>query len=220
MIQRITCYLGTGTEPYENLAVERFLMEAVEEGELILYLWQNRRTVVIGRNQNPWRECRLTELQRDGGSLARRLSGGGAVYHDLGNLNFTFCVQGMDYDLRRQQSVILEACHLLGIGAELSGRNDLLAEGRKFSGNSFYNHNGYAFHNGTLLVDADLECIGKYLSPSRMKLEGKGVDSVRSRVVNLAELHPGLTVEHMCRAMTKALESIYQLPSETFSAER
>ena len=220
MIQRITCYLGTGTEPYENLAVERFLMEAVEEGELILYLWQNRRTVVIGRNQNPWRECRLTELQRDGGSLARRLSGGGAVYHDLGNLNFTFCVQGMDYDLRRQQSVILEACHLLGIGAELSGRNDLLAEGRKFSGNSFYNHNGYAFHNGTLLVDADLECLGKYLSPSRMKLEGKGVDSVRSRVVNLAELHPGLTVEHMCRAMTKALESIYQLPSETFSAER
>ena len=135
----------------------------------------------------------------------------GGVFHDLGNLNFTFSVTEENYDLHRQQQVILTACRLLGLRAELSGRNDLLAEGRKFSGNSFYAHNGRAFHNGTLLVDADMTKMGRYLSPSAAKIASKGVDSVRSRVVNLRELCPGLTIEKMAEAMNRAFEQVYGL---------
>lgn len=217
MIHTIRYYIEHGTNPYENLALEQYLTETAQEGVCTLYLWQNRHTVVIGRNQNAWQECRTTELEKDGGTLVRRLSGGGAVYHDLGNLNFTFCVRTQDYDLHRQQRVIVEACRLLGIPAEISGRNDVLTGGRKFSGNSFYSHDGHSFHNGTLLLHADLANLGKYLSPSRAKLESKGVASVRSRVINLCELKPELTLTMMEKAMISAFETVYEGKADALS---
>ena len=213
MIRKLLYYIGSCTDPHRNLALEEYLTDTVGEDTCILYLWQNRHTVVIGRNQNAWQECRTTELERDGGTLARRLSGGGAVYHDLGNLNFTFSLCVEDYDLRRQQSVIVEACRALGIPAEISGRNDILTNGCKFSGNSFYSHAGRSFHNGTLLISVNMSDLGKYLTPSRAKLESKGVASVRSRVINLTELKPDLTIDGMAHAMVGALETVYGLPA-------
>ena len=213
MIKKLQYYIGSCTDPHRNLALEEYLTDTVGEDTCILYLWQNKHTVVIGRNQNAWQECRTTELERDSGTLARRLSGGGAVYHDMGNLNFTFSLRTQDYDLRKQQSVIVEACRSLGIPAEISGRNDILTNGCKFSGNSFYSHAGCSFHNGTLLVNVDMANLGKYLTPSKTKLESKGVASVRSRVINLTELKPDLTIDGMAQAMVKAFETVYGLES-------
>ena len=138
MINKLYIYESTGVDPYENIATEKYLLENVQAGSCILYLWQNKNTVVIGRNQNAWAECRTSLLEQEGGKLARRLSGGGAVYHDLGNLNFTFLTCEDEHNIDRQLSVIQEACKRLGIETEKSGRNDLLASGHKFSGNAFY----------------------------------------------------------------------------------
>ncbi|MCD8191737.1 MAG: lipoate--protein ligase [Oscillospiraceae bacterium] len=205
--------LKTGsTNPYYNLALEEQLLRGVGAGECILYLWQNRRTVVIGRNQNAEDECRVQALEADGGHLARRLSGGGAVYHDLGNLNFTFLTTAEDYDTARQTQVILQAVRSLGVDAERTGRNDLTADGRKFSGHAFYKTAGRGCHHGTLMVNVEREQMGRYLQVSPLKLRAKGVQSVRSRVVNLAEIAPTLTVEKLSAALESAFGEVYALP--------
>lgn len=216
MIDNLYFYIQKNTDPYENLALEKTLLDRVPEGGMILYLWQNEKTVVIGKNQNAWAECNCRLLEEEGGRLARRLSGGGAVFHDLGNLNFTFLCREEDYDLARQQTVLLHACRLAGIRAELSGRNDLLAEGRKCSGNAFYHAGGKAYHHGTLLLSANMELMQRYLTPQKAKLEAKGVKSVRSRVVNLSELAPGLTSEKMRIFLMEAAEQVYDLKGAQF----
>ena len=209
MIDTLFIAATDNTVPYANLALEEALLKAVRPGECILYLWQNRHTVVIGRNQNCRRECRVEALERDGGFLARRLSGGGAVFHDLGNLNFTFIVRREDYDVSRQLEVILRAVRALGIPAEKTGRNDLAVEGRKFSGNAFYSTGGRCYHHGTILIDVDREKMAGYLSVSEEKLRAKGVRSVKSRVVNLIDFAPGLTVQAMKDALTTAFGAAY-----------
>ena len=209
MITELRTFESKGFDPYENLATEKHLMDITPKGTCVLYLWQNQNTVVIGRNQNPWLECRTSLLEEEGGKLARRLSGGGAVFHDLGNLNFTFIMPKEDYDLNRQVSVIQKACALAGIATEKSGRNDLLADGRKFSGNAFYQNRTHAYHHGTLMIDVDKENLGRYLSPPKAKLEAKGVTSVRSRVVNLKELSPKLTIDAMKSHMVTAFAEVY-----------
>ena len=219
MVKRLCYYVGKSENPYYNLAVEQYLMETVPADTCILYLWQNRHTVVIGRNQNAWAECRTTQLAADGGHLARRLSGGGAVYHDLGNLNFTFLLSKENYDVAKQLQVIVTACKNLGIAAEATGRNDVTVDGRKFSGNAFYDAKGQAYHHGTLLVDVDMANLGQYLMPSKAKLQSKGVDSVRSRVVNLKELCPELTIAGMQQEILKAFCQVYGLEAQELTEE-
>ncbi len=204
-------------DPHYNLALEEKLLGQTDDA-VILYLWQNQNTVVIGKNQNPWRECKTALLSEEGGHLARRLSGGGAVFHDLGNLNFTFLMAQSAYDLDRQLEVIQRAVASFGIAVERSGRNDLVAHGRKFSGNAFYKNGRQAYHHGTLLVDADLEKLGRYLSPSKLKLQSKGVDSVRSRVGNLRELSPGVTIDALKAALVQSFTEVYKSPVEKIEA--
>ncbi len=198
--------------PHNNLAREEALLLSFDGGqrdEAMLYLWQNAHTVVIGRNQNAWRECRTEQLEADGGTLARRTSGGGAVYHDLGNLNFSFILPRAAYDLERQLSVVRAAVRSFGVDCEFSGRNDLTAEGRKFSGNAFRFTKDGALHHGTLMVAVDPEKLAKYLAVSKEKLAAKGVKSVPSRVVNLSALNEFITVDAMMNAMRAAFQAEY-----------
>lgn len=197
------------TDPYHNLALEELLLESHTE-DVCLYLWQNQNTVVIGRNQNAWKECRIEELERDGGRLARRSSGGGAVFHDLGNLNFTFVTTKAGYDLPRQLGVITRALNDLGIEASFTGRNDIVSKsGAKLSGNAFRYTQTASMHHGTVLVGADMDKLGRYLMPSRAKLAAKGVDSVRSRVGNLRDYVPGITIAQVRDAISRSFKEEY-----------
>ena len=207
---------GDSHDPWHNLAVEALLFEGLKPDEALFYLWQNQNTVVIGRHQNAWQECRVKLLEDEGGKLARRSTGGGAVFHDLGNLNFTFIVPRAYYDVRRQLDVIRRAVSAFGIGAAFTGRNDLVVEatGAKFSGNAFKFTDAVGMHHGTVLVDVDMDKLGRYLVPGKDKLKAKGIESVRSRVCNLTELNPSVTVSALADALEAAFADTYG-PAET-----
>ena len=220
MISALRRIESAGTRPYDNLALERYLTLHAQEGECILFLWQNRHTVVIGRNQNAWEECRVNAFREEGGKLARRLSGGGAVYHDLGNLNYTFAAKKADFDPEKQTCVILRAVRKLGVPAERTGRNDLEAEGRKCSGNAYYEQSGCCCHHGTLMMRVDLERMERALSVPAAKLRSKAVSSVRARVANLDRYCPGLTRGQLSGAIVEAFEETYGLPAGKLEPER
>ncbi len=176
-------------DPYFNLAVEEYLF--LKENDDVFMLWQNEPTVVIGKNQNAYAEIKMDAVRERGIKIARRITGGGAVYHDLGNVNYSFISTregGADIDFEYFTAPIIEALAAMGIKAELSGRNDLLTGGRKFSGNAQHTVGDRTLHHGTLLFDADLEMLSRVLEVDRSKIESKAIASVRSRVVNLSEL--------------------------------
>lgn len=201
--------LSSSNDPWYNLALEEAILSKVEKNQVILYLWQNDNTIVIGRNQNPWKECKCKEFEESGGKLARRLSGGGAVFHDLGNLNFTFIMDKNLENLEMQLRVILDAVKKLGIDAEFSGRNDILVQGKKFSGNAFYKDGDSAYHHGTILINSNMNSLGKYLQVSKEKIESKGIDSVRSRVTNLKDIEENITVKAVVASLEESFAKIY-----------
>ncbi len=190
----IAIFVTDGNNPWFNLATENWLIHRPDlQDTHILYLWKNAPCIVIGRYQNPWKECNLKALERDSVILARRYSGGGAVYHDMGNTCFTFISPKDTFDKQVNFDIVIKALADVGITAQLSGRNDLLVDDRKVSGSAFQVTATRGCHHGTLLINADLSKIAEYLTPDKQKLQSKGIQSVASRVANLSTMCPKFT---------------------------
>lgn len=211
---KIRVLYSSTNNPWFNLAIEDWIFRQLDPSTHILYLWRNDPTVVIGQHQNPWAECRLDKMEADNIYLARRQSGGGAVFHDLGNTNFTFLSSKENYQQTTNFDIIINALKTLGLNAELSGRNDLTVDDKKISGSAFKHTSKLSFHHGTLLVNADLTQLANYLNPHPLKLEAKGIKSVRSRVANLSEFNAEINHQSICDAITTAFCEHYQTTVE------
>ena len=207
-------YMSDSTDGWRNLATDRFFLEGLKKEDILLYCYINANAVIIGRNQNAWRECNIDAMEKDGVQLVRRHTGGGAVYHDTQNLNFSFIMNEAQYDVVRQMGVIQKMVAALGMTAELSGRNDILIEGKKFSGNAFAASKGMRAHHGTILVNTDLSKLGGYLNVSEKKMQAKGVTSVKSRVCNLRDFSKNVTVQAVVSLLKQAFAAEYGACSE------
>jgi lipoate-protein ligase A len=194
---------------YRNLAVEEWLLDHAEGCGPILFLCVNSPCVVIGKNQNPWRECRLSLMEKEGVPLARRISGGGAVYHDEGNLNVGVIVPRTEYREEKQYELIFQTLEKFGIQASRLRKTSLAVDGLKFSGQAFCFRGQHVLHHGTLLVNSDLDRLNRYLGSDVEGIETKAVASVPAEVENLSSFAPGLTVEKLSEALTGTFREMY-----------
>lgn len=199
--------LSDSTDPYRNLAMERALFRYVDEETAILFLWQNDHTIVIGRNQDPYTECRVEEFLSSGGKIAKRSSGGGAVYHDLGNQNFSIIAKKNLIARDEYQHIVVNALKIFGLEVEFNGRNDFLIQGRKFSGNASYSDGGVLCQHGTILVHTDIDKMEYYLTPGAEKLDRNHVKSVKSRVINLRGILGNISVETVRHAIIETVRA-------------
>ncbi|MBQ7533311.1 MAG: lipoate--protein ligase [Bacteroidales bacterium] len=213
MAPKIQLIIGNQYNPHLNLAVESSLLDEGDDNVVTMFLWKNQQTVVYGYNQNPFTECNVELLLSEGGFAARRRTGGGAVYHDLGNLNFSFVANKKHYDVAKQMSVIQKALEIFGLKTEVSGRNDILFDGRKFSGNAFGIYKDRRLHHGTILIKTDGEKLAKYLKVNPAKLQKHGVKSVASRIINLSEV-VDITSDSIIPYLSKAFEEVYKAKAE------
>jgi len=175
--------------PYYNLALEEYVLKNLGHEESFILLWQNEPSVIIGRFQNTIAEINNEYIEKNGINVVRRITGGGAVYHDLGNLNFSFIVSGSqrNIDFRRFTEPVVKALAKMGVKAEHTGRNDITIDGKKFSGNAQYHYRDRILHHGTLLFNSRLENVQQALNVKPSKIETKGIKSVRSRVTNIID---------------------------------
>ncbi|AXK51430.1 lipoate--protein ligase [Spiroplasma alleghenense] len=179
-------------DPYYNLAVEATLLER-DTSEIIFILWQNDNTIVVGRNQNTYQEINQLNCFNDKVNIIRRISGGGAVYHDLGNLNFSFIINVNDDSPTTYEKIlepVISVLNKLGVAAVFSGKNDIVVEGKKISGNAQHRLKNRLLHHGTLMFDMNLELIGKYLNVDELKVKAKKIQSVPARVANIKDFLP------------------------------
>ena len=204
---------NVSTNPYYNMAFDEYCLESLSINEPVFYLWQNRPAVIVGFNQEINTEVNLDYLKENGIDLVRRVTGGGAVYHDLGNLNYT--IVGRSEDLERDYpeyaSIMAKALQKLGVPATLSGRNDILVEGRKVSGFAKRVCKNRLMVHGTLMYNVDVDVLTKVLNPSNTKLQSKGIASVRSRVANLCEYLPNVPdIQTFSKQLEEILSHHYQ----------
>lgn len=203
-------YISADNNVHKNIALEKVLFDTIAEDEVIMMLWVNSSCIVIGKNQNIYSEVNLEAAQDDGVLLSRRFSGGGAVYHDCENLNFTFIAHNKNYNAEEQTAIIINALSSLGVSAETNGRNDIIESGgRKISGNAYLNNATTKLRHGTLMCGVNIDKLTKYLTVSAEKLAAKGVKSVKSRVCNLHELVDDISVKKIEKAIMQSAEKTF-----------
>ena len=181
------------TDPSYNLAMEQYVFDCLPRDRMYFMLWQNDNAIIVGKYQNTIAEINEEAVRERGIRVVRRLSGGGAVYHDMGNLNFTFITdvgESNALDLKLFCEPVVRTLATLGVKAEVNGRNDITIDGKKFSGNSQYIRQGRVMHHGTIMFDSDLSVVSEALRVDPTKIQTKGIRSVRSRVTNVAEHLP------------------------------
>ena len=200
---------SNSTDPYFNLALEEYVFEKLPKDDGYFMLWQNANTIVIGKYQNAFEEVNQKAVDELEIRVARRLSGGGAVYHDMGNLNFTFIVDRQDIEglnFRIFTEPVVETLKSFGVNAEFTGRNDIVIDGRKISGNSQYVKKDRVMHHGCIMLDSDLEKVSDALNVKAAKFVSKSSKSVRSRVTTINENAPRhITMEEFKSALKERI---------------
>lgn len=203
------------TDPRINLAIEEYALKNLGEDETYLLFYINEPSIIIGKNQNTIEEINTEYVESNGIKVVRRLSGGGAVYHDLGNLNFSFITKddgNSFHNFKKFTEPVIKALEKMGVKAEISGRNDIMAEGRKISGNAQFATKGKMFSHGTLLFNSEMDHIVSALKVRKDKIESKGIKSIRSRVANISEfLKEPMTIEQF---RLELLKNIFEGASE------
>ena len=201
-------FYNSSTDAAFNLALEELIASRIDED--IFMLWRNRSAVIVGRNQNTAAEVDSSYAKEKQIQIVRRMTGGGAVYHDLGNINYTICASGRqleDTAFSRNAACVVDALHGMGVAAEFSGRNDIIVDGKKISGSAKTVLSSRTLFHGTLLFDTDLSVLTRVLTPDPDKIRAKGIKSVRSRVGNLREYFPEMDVEDFITAFTNEVIS-------------
>lgn len=198
-------------DPYYNLALEQCVFDMLPRAKSYFMLWQNDNSIIIGKHQNTAQEINAAVVKARGAKVTRRLSGGGAVYHDLGNINYTFITDAGNMERLNLQAFcmpLVNALKKLGVNAEVSGRNDVTIDGKKCSGNSQYLKQGRVMHHGTILFDSDLSVIGEVLNIPKDKYESKGAKSVRSHVTNIKPfIKSGIGMQEFKKLLKKSMGS-------------
>ena len=212
------------TDPRINLAIEEYALKNLDINESYLLFYINKPSIIIGKNQNTIEEVNQDYVEQNDITVVRRLSGGGAVYHDLGNLNFSFITKDDGdsfHNFKKFTEPVVKALGKLGIQAELSGRNDIMAEGRKISGNAMFATRGRMFSHGTLLFNSEMDHIVSALKVKKEKIESKGIKSVRSRVGNIADfLKEPMTIEEFRGfILTNIFEGLSEIPEYVLTEE-
>ena len=210
-------------DPYFNLALEQYVFDSLDHRQEYFMLWQNKNAVIIGKNQNTISEVNQAYIKDHNINVVRRLSGGGAVYHDLGNINFTFIVNAgtnKDFDFSTFCTPIVKALASFGISAKVCGRNDITINGMKFSGNAQYIKQGRVMHHGTIMYDCDLDVMRQALASPKDKIDSKGKKSVRSLVTNIKPHMPGdISVNEFLTALRGFMFEEYNLQAYTLTTD-
>ncbi|CAD2113079.1 lipoate-protein ligase 1, putative [Plasmodium vinckei] len=215
---------------YFNLSLENFLLTNYNEllnylnvntiekyNKPVLFLWRNNRSIIIGKNQNIWSECDLNNIKKNNVLVARRFTGGGAVYHDLGNVCFTFLNNNINKN--NNYNILLNTLkNHFNIDAKLHGRNDITVNDKKCSGSAFKNIKDVFLHHGTILIDIEKDVLNKYLTPDKTKYIKHGVSSVNARTVNLKEINSNITCENLCIALIKEFQKFYNISETNYNS--